>query len=68
MYMPYQRENNRNGRLLYPVRAPRFSLVRSAPHRLRCERLFVSTGCSTKEILKTSGSGCRYNVLPSSRV
>ena len=68
LYRPYQCENNRNGSLLYPVRAPRFSLVRSAPHRLHCERLFVSAGCSTKEILKTFGSGYRYNVLPGSRV
>ena len=68
LYWPCQHENNRNGRLLCPVRAPRFSLVRSAPHRPHCERLFVSAGCSTKEILKTSGSRYRYNVLPSSRV
>ena len=53
LYRPYQRENNRNERLLYPVQAPRFSLVRSAPHRKRCKRFFVSAGCSTKEILKT---------------
>ena len=53
LYRPYQRENNHNGRLFYPVWAPRFYLVRSAPHRLRCERLFVSAGCSTKELLKT---------------
>ena len=56
LYQPYQRENNRNGRVLCPVRAARFSLVRTAPHRLRCERLFVSAGYSTKEILKTSVS------------
>ena len=56
LYRPYQRENNRNGRQLYPVRAARFYLVRTAPHRLRCERLFVFAGCSTKEILKTSVS------------
>ena len=73
LYRPYQRENNRKGRLLYPVRAPRFSLVRSAPHRLRCERWFVSAGCSMKEILKTSVSfwlriSIYSNVLPSSRV
>ena len=53
---PYQRENIHDGRLLYPVRAPMFSLVCSAPHRLRCERLFVSAGCSAKKILKTSVS------------
>ena len=47
LYWPYQRESNRNGRLLYPVRAARFYLVHTAPHRLRCERLFVSAGCST---------------------
>ena len=68
LYRPYQHQSNRNGRLLYPVRAARFYLVRTAPHRLRCERLFVAAGCSTEEILKTSVSGNRYYVLPSSRV
>ena len=56
LYRLYQRENNRNGRLLYPVRVARFYLFRTAPHWLRCERSFVSAGYSTKEILKTSVS------------
>ena len=56
LYRPYQRENNRNGKLLYPVRVARFCLVRTAPHRLRGERLFVSPGYSTNEISKTSVS------------
>ena len=64
---PYQCENNRNGQLLYPVRPARFYLVRTAPHRLRCAWLFVSAGCSTKEILKTSVSfWLRKSILRSS--
>ena len=41
---------NRNWRLLCPVRAVRCYLDRTAAHRPRCERLFVATGLSTKEI------------------
>ena len=33
--------NNRNGRLLCPVRAVKVYLDRTAPHRPRCERLFA---------------------------
>ena len=44
---------NRNGRLLCPVRAVKVYLDRTAPHRPRCERLFVTAGRSTKEISKT---------------
>ena len=43
---------NRNGKLLCPVRAVRCYLDRTTAHRLRCERLFVTMGCSTKEISK----------------
>ena len=35
---------NRNGRLLCPVRAVKVYLDRTAPHRPRCERLFVTAG------------------------
>ena len=48
--------NNRNGRLLCPVRAVRVYLDRTAPHRPRCERFFVTTGRSKKEIVKTTVS------------
>ena len=47
---------NRNGRLLCPVRAVRRYLDRTAAHRLRCERLFVTAGRSKKEISKTTVS------------
>ena len=48
--------NNRNGRLLCPVLAVRCYLDRTAAHRPRCERLFVTAGCSKKEISKTTVS------------
>ena len=48
--------NNRNGRLLCPVRAVRHYLDRIAAHRPRCERLFVTAGRSKKEISKTTVS------------
>ena len=48
--------NNRNGRLLCPVRAVRRYLDLTAAHRPRCERLFVTTGRSKKEISKTAVS------------
>ena len=47
---------NRNGRLLCPVRAVKVYLDRTASHRLRCERLFVTAGRSKKEISKTTVS------------
>ena len=47
--------NNRNGRLC-PVRAVRRYLDRTAAHRPRCERLFVTAGRSKKEISKTTVS------------
>ena len=46
--------NNRNGRLLCPVRAVRCYLDRTAAHHLLCERLFLTAGNSKKEISKTS--------------
>ena len=49
---------NRNGRLLCPVRAVRCYLDRIAAHRPRCERLFITAGCSTKEIAKNTVSFC----------
>ena len=42
--------NNRNGRLLCPVRAVRCYLDRNTAHRPRCERLFVTAGRSKKKI------------------
>ena len=48
--------NNRNGRLLCPVRAVRGYLDRTAAHRLRCEWLFVTAGHIKKEISKTTVS------------
>ena len=48
--------NNRNGRLLCPVWAVRSYLDRTAAHRPRCERLFVTAGRSKKEISKTTVS------------
>ena len=48
--------NNRNGRLLCPLRAVRCYLDRTAAHRPRCERLFVTAGRSKKEISKTTVS------------
>ena len=47
--------NNRNRRLC-PVRAVRRYLDRTAVHRPRCERLFVTAGRSKKEISKTTVS------------
>ena len=47
---------NRNGRLLCPVRAVKVYLDRTAPHRPRCGRLFVTAGRSKKEISKTTVS------------
>ena len=61
--------NNCNGRLLCLVRAVRSYLDRTAAHRPRCDRLFVTAGRSKKEISKTlspSGSGRRYRALTSS--
>ena len=48
--------NNRNGRLLCPLRAVRRYLDRTAAHPPRCERLFVTAGRSKKEISKTTVS------------
>ena len=48
--------NNRNGRLLCPVRVVRCYLDRTAAHRPLCERLFVTAGRSKKEISKTTVS------------
>ena len=48
--------NNRNGRLLCPVWAVRRYLDRTTAHRPRCDRFFVTAGCSKKEITKTTVS------------
>ena len=45
-----------NGRLLYPVRAVKCYLDCTAQHRLRCERLFVTSGRTKKEISKNTVS------------
>ena len=54
--------NNCNGRLLCPVRAVRCYLDRTAAHRPRCERLFVTAGRSKKEISKTTVSYLRKSI------
>ena len=53
--LPNARKNH-NGRLLCPVRAVRRYLDRTAAHRPRCDRLFVTVGRSKKEISKTTVS------------
>ena len=45
-----------NGRLLCPVRAVKHYLNRTAQHRLRCERMFVTSGRTKKEISKNTVS------------
>ena len=47
------RERIAMGGLLCPVRAVKVYLDRTASHRPRCERLFVTAGRSKKEISKT---------------
>ena len=54
--------NNRNGRLLYPVRAVRCYLDCTAAHRPRREQLFVTAGRSKKEISKTTVSWLRKTI------
>ena len=48
--------NNRNGRLLCPLRAVRCYLDRTAAHHPLCERLFATAGRSKKDISKTTVS------------
>ena len=43
-----------NGRLLCPVRAVKYYLSCTAQHRPRCERLFVTSGHTKKEISKNT--------------
>ena len=45
-----------NGRLLCPARAVKHYLTRTAQHRPRCERLFVASGHTKKEISKNTVS------------
>ena len=52
----FEERNNRNGRVLCPVRAVRCYLDCTAAHRQHCERLFVTAGRSNKEISKTTVS------------
>ena len=54
---------NRNGRLLCPVRAVKVYLDRTASHRPRCERLFVTAGRSKKEIANTTVSFWLRNTI-----
>ena len=56
--------NNRNGRLLCPVWAVKRYLDRTAAHRLRCERLFVTAGRS-KKMSKTTVSFCLRKTISS---
>ena len=53
--LPNSRTNH-NGRLLCPVWVVRYYLDRTAPHRPRCEWLFVTAGCSKKKIAKNTVS------------
>ena len=53
LYRPNQTRDNRNERLLYPVRAVKCYLDRFAAHHQRCERFLFAAGCSTKELSKT---------------
>ena len=48
-----------NGRLLCPVRAVKRYLDRTSEHRLRCQRLFVTSGRTKKEISKNTVSWLR---------
>ena len=57
-------QKNRNGRLLCPVRAVKVYLDRTASHRPRCERLFVTAGRSKKEIAKTTVSFWLRKTIP----
>ena len=54
--------NNRNGRLLCPVRAVRCYLDRTAAHRPLCEWLFVTAGRGKEEISKTTVSWLRKTI------
>ena len=45
-----------NGRLLCPVHAVKYYLARTAQHRPRLERLFVTSGRTKKEISKNTAS------------
>ena len=54
---------NPNSRLLCPVRAVRCYLARTAPHRPRCERLFVTPGRLKKEISKNTVSFWLWKVI-----
>ena len=58
--------DNRNGRLLYPVRAVRVTWSAWAAHCQRCERFLFAAGCSTKELSKTTVSFWLW--MPLSRV
>ena len=50
LYQPNLMRDNRNGRLLYPVRAVKCYLDRFAAHRQQCEQFLFAAGCSTKEL------------------
>ena len=52
-----------NGRLLCPVRAVKCYLNRTSQHRLRCERLFVTSGRTRKEISKNTVSFWLHKVI-----
>ena len=52
-----------NGRLLCPVRAVKRYLDRTTQHRQRCERLFITSGCTKKEISKNTVSFCLRKVI-----
>ena len=52
-----------NGRLLCPVRAVKRYLDRTAQHRSRCERLFITTGRTKKDISKNTVSFWLHKVI-----
>ena len=52
-----------NGRLLCPVRAVKYYLARTAQHRPRCERLFIASGRTKKEISKNTVSFWLHRVI-----
>ena len=56
LYRPYQTRAQIAMGDLCPVRAVRCYLNRTAPHRQRCEKLFVTAGCNKKEIAKNTVS------------
>ena len=66
LYRPNQTRDNRNGRLLYPVRAVRCYLAAGLRIVSDASGSFFAAGCSTKELSKTTVSS--WLRMPLSRV